>query len=166
VLLAAVGAISLRGGVAPAAFATLGYPGIFLLMALGSASVFLPTPGFVAVIAAGAVANPFLVAVVAGLGSATSELARYAAGRAGSGLLGSPRACRLGRWLAPALARHGIAAIVVLAFLPNPAFDAVGLLAGALGFPARPFWLACALGKAARFVLLAYLGDAALAALG
>jgi tellurite resistance protein TerC len=50
-----------------------------------------------------------------------------------------------------------VLAVVVLAFLPNPAFDAVGLLAGALGFPARPFWLACALGKAARYVLIAYL---------
>jgi membrane protein YqaA with SNARE-associated domain len=64
------------------------------------------------------------------------------------------------------LTRHGVLAVVVLAFVPNPAFDAVGLLAGALGLPARPFWLACAVGKAARYVLIAYLGDAALAALG
>jgi membrane protein YqaA with SNARE-associated domain len=165
-LLASLGVLILRGDVGPAALTALGYPGIFLLMALGSASVFLPTPGFAAVIAAGAVASPVLVGVAAGLGSATGELAGYAAGRAGSDLLGPLRARRLGRWLTLALTRHGVAAIVVLAFLPNPAFDAVGLLAGALGYPVRPFWLACALGKAARFVLLASLGDAALAALG
>lgn len=152
------------GGPGTAALAALGYPGIFLVMALSATSLFLPGPGFAAVLAAGAVANPALVGLVAGLGSATGELAGYAAGRAGSTLVGRFRERRLGRWLTFALTRYGVVAIIVLAFVPNPAFDAVGLLAGALDYPVRSFWPACAVGKALRYVLVAYLGDAALAA--
>lgn len=165
-LLVGLGLLVLGGGPGTVALTALGYPGIFLIMALSATSIFLPAPGFAAVLAAGAVANPILVGLVAGLGSATGELAGYLAGRAGSRLLLPLRSGRLGTWLTVALTRYGIVAIVVLAFVPNPAFDAVGLLAGALGYPVRPFWLACVAGKAARYVLVAFLGDAALAALG
>lgn len=165
VFLAGLGVLFLRGDLTPQTLTTLGYPGIFLVMALSSTSIFLPGPGFAAVLAVGAVANPFLVGLVAGLGSATGELAGYAAGRAGSELLAPLRARRLGQWLTLVLTRYGVVAIILLAFVPNPVFDALGLLAGTLGYPIRPFWLACALGKAARYVLIALLGDAALAAL-
>lgn len=165
-ILVGLGVFTLREIVGPTSLMALGYPGIFLLMALASTTPFLPAPGFAAVIAAGAVANPFLVGLVAGVGSATGELAGYLAGRAGSTLVDRFRDRRLGRWLADALARYGVVAIAILAFVPNPAFDAVGLFAGALGYPVRPLLLACAVGRSVRYVLLAFLGDAALAALG
>ncbi len=60
------------------------------------------------------------------------------------------------------LGRHGFLAILALALVPNPAFDAVGLLAGSLGYPPRRFWLACALGNSLKYIAFAYLGDVAL----
>ncbi len=39
--------------------------------------------------------------------------------------------------------------------------DALGLLAGSMGYPARRFWLACAIGNTVKYVGMAYLADAA-----
>jgi membrane protein YqaA with SNARE-associated domain len=59
------------------------------------------------------------------------------------------------------LRRYGFFAVLALALVPNPAFDAVGLLAGSLRYPPGRFWLACALGNSAKYIAVAYLGDVA-----
>ena len=41
-----------------------GYPGLFLVTLMANASIILPTPGFLAVVVAGAVLHPLLVALV------------------------------------------------------------------------------------------------------
>jgi len=43
--------------------------------------------------------------------------------------------------------------------IPNPFFDAVGIIAGALRLPLWVFLVACFLGKAIRFWLIASLGE-------
>jgi membrane protein YqaA with SNARE-associated domain len=53
------------------------------------------------------------------------------------------------------MGRYGFATVAAASFVPNPAFDAVGALAGALGYNAWRFWLACFLGKTARFLIIA-----------
>ncbi|MDP2728745.1 MAG: VTT domain-containing protein, partial [Dehalococcoidia bacterium] len=114
--------------------------------------------GIATVLAAGTLWNPVLVGLAAGLGNATGELAGYAVGSAGSAVLpgyhSSPWAAALKR----GLARYGFFAVLALALVPNPVFDAVGLVAGSLGFPIQRFWLACALGNSAKYVGIAYLG--------
>jgi membrane protein YqaA with SNARE-associated domain len=50
--------------------------------------------------------------------------------------------------------RHGFATVTVAAFIPNPAFDAVGALAGAVGYAPWRFCVACFIGKTAKFLLI------------
>ena len=118
-----------RSGVTAEGLAALGYPGIFVLMALSGAGSFIPLPVQAAIFAAGAVWSPLLVGISAGLGSTTGKLAVYSAGRAGNMVLENrvPPSwlSAVRRWLA----RYGFFAILIVAAIPNPIFDALVLTA-------------------------------------
>ena len=45
----------------------------------------------------------------------------------------------------------------MLALIPNPGFDALGILAGGLRYPIGRFWLSTALGKILKFCGISYL---------
>ncbi len=158
-LAVAVISVALRGSDLTS-LAGLGYPGVAILMFLSSSTVLLPAPGFAGVLAAGAVWNPLLVGIAAGLGSATGELSGYFLGAGGGALLHAGQGekwKRAHRWLE----RHGFLALVALAAIPNPFFDAMGLVAGSLAYPMRRFWLACLLGNTLKYVALATLASSA-----
>lgn len=134
-----------------------GYPGVFLLAFLSAATVLVPVPGLLATAAGGALWNPAVVGLAAGLGAATGELIGYAAGRAGRVSIKG----RLGRrWQAAEkyLGRFGFWAILALAIIPNPVFDALGLTAGVLAYPAGRFWIAAAIGNCLKYTAFAHLG--------
>lgn len=134
----------------------LGYPGIFIISLLSSATLFATAPGFVAVFALGKVLNPFLIGIVAGAGAALGETTAYFAGVGGKAIIeDKPIYQRFHRWIT----RYGPLAIFVMAALPNPLFDAGGLIAGATGMPLWQFVLATWIGKSVRFMLLAWLGE-------
>lgn len=57
-----------------------GYLGIFLISIAANATVILPLPGVVITSTMGAIFNPLLVAIAAGIGAAIGELTGYAAG--------------------------------------------------------------------------------------
>ncbi|MBI2952953.1 MAG: VTT domain-containing protein [Chloroflexi bacterium] len=137
----------------------LGYPGVFLVMLISGSGIFFPAAGQAAVLAAGALWNPVLVGLAAGLGNATGELTGYAVGRAGSVALKGRKVSRKWALLAAGIGRFGFFAILALALVPNPLFDIVGLLVGSLGYSPWRFWLACALGNSAKYIGMAYLGD-------
>ncbi len=132
-----------------------GYLGVFLATFLPSATVIFPSPTLAAALIAGTFLNPFLVGLVAGLGAALGEITGYMAGYGGSVLVArSSRYRRIRRMVE----RYGLLAIVILAFIPNPLFDLAGIASGTAHIPLWRFLLACFLGKATRFVLIAYLG--------
>ncbi|HZK66943.1 MAG TPA: hypothetical protein VFD42_05300, partial [Chloroflexota bacterium] len=87
VLIVGLAVAFIRGGMDPAELAALGYPGVTLLMFISSGSIFLPAPGFAAVLAAGTVWNPLLVGICAGVGAATGELSGYLLGVGGGAVL-------------------------------------------------------------------------------
>lgn len=162
IVLVAIGLYVWRSGRELEELAAIGYPGVFLVMVLSGASIFFPAPGQAAVIAAGALWNPLLVGLAAGLGNATGELTGYAGGRAGAAVLHGRHSPRWWSRLQGWLCRYGFFAVLGLALIPNPAFDAVGLLAGSVGHPpVRHFWLACAIGNSVKYVGVAYLGEVA-----
>jgi len=137
--------------------AVLGYPGLFLLMFLSSASIILPVPGFATVVAAGTVGNPLLIALFAGPGSALGELTGYLLGYGGRSIVGERQAGvvrRVENWLR----QYGFWALLPLAAVPNPAFDLVGIAAGSLRYPVGKFFLACVIGNTIKYCSLAYLG--------
>lgn len=140
----------------------LGYPGVSVMMFFSSATVFLPAPGFATVLAVGGLTqlNPFVLGLFAGLGSSVGELTGYLVGLGGRHALHPER----GRWAQRCeyfMRRWGFLTILLMASFPNPFFDAVGIVAGSLGYPARRLWIACLIGNTIKYTSLALLGETA-----
>ena len=133
----------------------LGYVGVFIVGFLANATIFLPAPSWALTIAAGATLNPLLVALAAAAGEALGEITGYLAGSSGSIVLENKESYQKSARL---MKRWGVWFIMALAFIPNPAFDIVGILAGALRMPVAKFLWGTFLGKFLRALLLAYGG--------
>ncbi len=125
------------------------YLAVFVISFIGAATVILPAPSALTTISfAGALDAPILVGLVAALGQVVGESVSYYVGATGKQLFRTgPAYERMQRALHEKSKLAG-AAILIFAAVPNPFFDAVGILAGALRYS---FW---------RFLLLAYLGNA------
>ncbi len=138
-----------------------GYPGIFIINVLGSATIVLPAPalGIVAYLAglttsAGVpVFDPFWLGIAAGLGATIGELSGYAAGFSGQGIIENTALYRrLHDWTK----RFGMVTIIVLAIIPLPFFDLAGIAAGALKMPLTRFLTATLIGKLIKMWIVAY----------
>lgn len=133
-----------------------GYPGIFLLSILANATVIIPVPGVVITTTMAAVFNPAGVAVASGLGAALGELTGYTAGYSGQIVLeGREKYLKLVEWMK----KYGGWTVLLLAFIPNPAFDLAGIIAGSLKMPVSKFLVWCAAGKIMKMLLFAYAGS-------
>ena len=133
-----------------------GYPGLFLLNLLASATLILPAPGLALALAAGATLNPYLVGLAVGSGSTLGELTGYMAGYGGSAVVKDrERFRRVQEWMG----RRGFLTIFVLSAIPNPLFDLAGISAGMLHYPIWKFLLPCWLGKTVKALAIAYLGS-------
>jgi membrane protein DedA with SNARE-associated domain len=143
----------------PEELKTYGYGGVFIITLLGAATLFIPGPTMVATFVVGAMLNPLLVSLVAGLGSAIGESTGYLAGHASRALI-SPREekdtwyQRIYRWMST----HPFLTIFLLDAIPNFVGDIAGLIAGRNRYSYSKFLLASFLGKTIRFGLSAYLG--------
>jgi membrane protein YqaA with SNARE-associated domain len=132
-----------------------GYPAIFVVSLLSSATVVLPAPGIALVVAAGSTLNPVAVGLAAGLGAAIGEMTGYMAGYSGQTMFQDrPIYKRIELWMK----KSGPAAIFFLAAVPNPVFDVGGLIAGFMRMPVWLFFTAALMGKSLRYILLASLG--------
>jgi membrane protein YqaA with SNARE-associated domain len=133
-----------------------GYVAIFIVSLVSNATLILPVPGLAFTGFMGAIFNPALVGIVAGVGQAIGELTGYMAGYSGQTLIdNNPRYQKLAAWMR----RYGALTILVLAAIPNPVFDVAGIIAGALRMPVWQFLLAAAAGKIIKNIASAYLGD-------
>ncbi len=134
---------------------TLGYPGIFLASLAGAASIGLPIPGVAATFLGGALLNPVLVGMAAGAGESLGEFVGYGLGYSGSGFAQKNRLYpRFERWVV----RWGWLPVFILALIPNPFFDLIGIAAGALRLPLWRFFLANLVGKTLKNIGIAYAG--------
>ena len=136
-----------------------GYGGVFLITLLGAATLFIPGPTMIATFAVGSLLNPFLVALVAGLGSALGESTGYAAGFASLALISSQERNnawyqRIFRWMG----NNPFLTIFLLDAIPNFVGDIAGLIAGRIQYSYLKFLLASFLGKTIRFSISAFLG--------
>ena len=137
------------------AIGSWGYLGVFGVVFAATASVALPIPYLLIVAQAGSFLNPILIAVIAGLAGMLGELTGYLIGIGGSGLI--PH----GRWYERArhwICNYGFWTIAFFACVPNPFFDAMGLMAGTLRYPWLRFAVACLLGKSIKFLIAALIG--------
>lgn len=133
----------------------LGYPGIFLASMLTNATLILPIPGVLITSAMGAVFNPFWVAIASSSGATLGELSGYLAGFSGQAVVEKKKWYeKIENWMK----KYGDITILVLAFIPNPAFDAAGMTAGILKMPVHKFLIYCFIGKTLKMLAFAYGG--------
>ena len=141
-----------------------GYFGVFIINVVGAASILLPSPAAASVLGGGALLDDFLgvpawfwVGIVAGLGEAIGEFSGYAAGYGGRVFFEDrPSYARLRRWME----RRGALTLFLMSTVPNPAFDLVGLAAGAVQMPMRRFFFSVLAGKVIKDMWLAGLASA------
>jgi uncharacterized membrane protein YdjX (TVP38/TMEM64 family) len=133
----------------------LAYAGAFLAMLVGNATVILPVPGLIIVFVLGGTLNPLLVGLAAGPGAALGEMTGYAAGFGGSAVIDDFALYqRIQGWMED----YGLWVILVLAIIPNPAFDMAGIVAGAMRVTWWRFLLIAWVGKTIQAVLIALAG--------
>jgi membrane protein YqaA with SNARE-associated domain len=138
-------------------FHVYGYPGIFLISVLSSATIVIPAPSLALVPVIGSVLNPLWVGICAGAGEALGELVGYAAGYSGRAVIEKrDQYERMVAWTK----RYGLWIILVLSIIPNPLFDLAGIAAGALRIPLYRFLLTCWIGKTIKTTLFALGGQA------
>ncbi len=136
-------------------FGSLGYPGIFLVAMLSNATVFIPLPGIMLTTAMGAVFNPFWVAIAAGLGAGLGEFSGYMVGFTGRELVKRTQWHeKVEGWIK----KYGVWVIMLMAVIPNPAFDLVGFSAGVLKMPIWKFLIGAICGNILKMMLFAYGG--------
>jgi membrane protein YqaA with SNARE-associated domain len=136
---------------------SLGLIGIFIVNIIGSATLFLPAPGIATVVAGGFVYNPFLVAIIASIGSAIGDMIGYVLGNSGKEVLIKKDSF----WydvFKEVFHKFGAIFIILFSFIPNPLFDAVGIFAGVFKYPIYKFFIYTLIGRFMRNLLLAYLG--------
>jgi uncharacterized membrane protein YdjX (TVP38/TMEM64 family) len=133
----------------------LAYPGAFLAMLVGNATLILPVPGLIFVFALGGTLNPLLVGLAAGPGAALGEMTGYLAGFGGSAIIDD---LKLYRAIKGWMERYGLFVIIVLSFIPNPLFDMAGMVAGAMRIKWWQFLLAAWIGKTVQALFVAYAG--------
>ncbi len=132
-----------------------GYPGIVILSFLANATLILPVPGILITSLMGTVFNPFWVGVAAGTGAALGEITGYMAGFSGQAVIENRKWYdRITLWMK----KYGEITVFVLALIPNPFFDAGGIIAGALKMPLWRFLLWCWLGKVIKMIGFALAG--------
>ena len=136
-------------------FTTFGYPGIFLVALLANATILLPAPGVAVIYAMGAVFNPLGVGLAAGTGGALGELSGYLAGFSGQAVIERTDVYERTK---PWVDKYGGWAILVLAAIPNPVFDAAGIAAGIAKMPLKTFLFFVWIGQLIKMTLFAYAG--------
>jgi len=134
-----------------------GYIGIFLISLIGSATIIFPLPSAAFVFAAGAMLDPFLIGVIAGLGAAIGEFTGYALGWGGRKVIN----IKWKKWIKrteEAFKRYGGFWIILLfAVTPLPD-DIVGIIAGTFKYSVKKFFIASLIGKIILHLILAYAG--------
>jgi membrane protein DedA with SNARE-associated domain len=156
----AAAAITLRLG--PEDLEEMGYPGLFLIALLRSASVLVPVPGGGITFAGGAVLDgafglpaPLMVGLTVAVAESIGEFTGYGAGLGGSRMLEARRSYqRVKSWIR----QRAALTIFGMSMLPSPMFDVAGLAAGATRVPIRIFYPAMFSGKLVRGVIIATLG--------
>lgn len=152
-----VGAYLLRDRVEN--LAAFGYPGIFLIVLISYATILMPVPGLAIVFAMSGVFHPLGVALAAALGGAVGEMSGYLAGYSGRAVIENwKRYEKITAWVK----KYGGPAILVLAALPNPFFDVVGVAAGVLKMPIHKFFLWVLPGQIIKMLYIAYAGSLSL----
>lgn len=138
---------------------TLGFLGLFVVNFISSATFFVSSPAFLTIIAGGNLYSPVSVAVVASLGAGLGDMLGFAFGHSGRKLAKKKLdKHKTIRFLEKHFHNHGPLIIFIFAIIPNPFFDAIGILAGILNYPPIRFFAIMLVGRFIRYWALAQVG--------
>ena len=132
----------------------MAYLGVFGFSALANAVLFLPSGRGAIMIASAVVLNPMAVAILTGVGGAVGELTGYAVGRSSRKVV---KGDRIPGWVTRNAEKHMAPTILVVSIIPNPFVDAIGIVAGRLGYPVRSFLVYSIIGKVVQSIIFVYL---------
>ena len=140
---------------------SLGLLGLFVINFVSSAGFFVSGPAsIVAAIAGGNLYSPILVALITSFGACLGDMLGFAFGYSGRKLARKKLdRHKIVKFLEKRFDRHGDAIIFILAIIPNPFFDAIGILAGLASYPPLKFFMIMLVGRFLRYWSLSYLGS-------
>ena len=138
---------------------SLGLFGLFIINFVSSATFFVSAPAFLTIIVGGNLYSPIFVAGVAAIGACLGDMIGFLFGHSGRRLMKkSLDRHRVIRFLEKHFHRHGALIIFLLAIIPNPFFDAIGILAGVVNYPPVKFFAIMLVGRFLRYWALAQVG--------
>lgn len=135
---------------------SFGLLGVFLLNLIGSATIFFPTPAFLSVGITATQTNPLLVAFVAALGASLGEGTTFLFGLTSNKFFNLEKHKILKKFKKIIHNKWGGGTILALAFIPNPFFDGIGILAGLSRYPIKRFLLLTFFGRFLRYIVIGY----------
>lgn len=139
---------------------SLGLLGLFLVNFISSATFFVSGPAFLTVIAGGDLYSPILVAVIASFGACLGDMIGFLFGHSGRKLTKKKLdRHKTIRFLEKHFHKYGALIIFIVAVIPNPFFDAIGILAGVVNYPPLKFFAIMLVGRFLRYWLMAHLGS-------
>lgn len=138
----------------------LSYFGLLLLCFLANSTVLLPAPSLMIAASCALVMNPFLVALFASLGSALGEIVGYVFGSVSNDL--SPKFKKLLDKILLKI-KNPTLLVFILAVLPLPLFDVVGIYSGGTKMNPFKFLVVCFLGKLIKMLIYVQFANAAVA---
>jgi len=145
---------------------TYGLLGLFFGAIIANASILLPIPIDIFVFLLGGenflglgILSALVMGVVVGLGSAIGEMSGYMIGFMGSEGIEhfTHEELKKIKEIKSRIKNFGSLFIALGAFTPFP-FDVIGIGAGLLRYDIKKFFIACFIGKAARYAVIAYAG--------
>lgn len=140
-------------------FESLGLFGIFLINFFASATVLLPAPGIASVLVGGTIYHPLMVAFSSSIGAAAGDLVGFILGHSGKSLFYKKHHTTF-LIVRDIFHTYGGIVIFLMAFIPNPFFDAVGLLAGFVHYSSIRFFILVLGGRLFRNIILAFTASA------
>lgn len=139
--------------------ASLGLFGIFVINFISSATFFVSGPAFLTIFAGGSIYYSWHVALVGSLGSAFGDCLGYVFGFSGRKLIEEKLAKN--KWyklIHSYFHRYGGWILLGFAFIPNPFFDSIGIIAGVFRYPLWKYFVIVLVGRFIRYYMLARFG--------
>lgn len=139
---------------------SFGLIGIFIVNFVSSSTFFVSAPAFLTIISGGNLYSPILVAIIASFGAGIGDMIAFLFGHSGRRLaIKKLEKHQAVRFLEKHFHRHGALIIFLLAIIPNPFFDAIGILAGVVNYPPIRFFTIMIVGRFLRYWALAQFGS-------
>lgn len=134
----------------------VGYAGLFLLCLLANSTVLLPAPSLMIAASCALIMNPYMVALFAALGSSLGEFVGYAFGSVSKDL--SPKFQRIVSKITGKIKNQTLL-VFILAVLPLPLFDIVGIYSGGSRMNLLKFSISCFVGKFIKMLVYSRMYD-------